>query len=127
MTFDVKMSRSEVLSSERSKYTPGERTSWETTTRSVPLMMNVPLGDISGKSPMNTVCDLISPVSLLMNSAVTNRGAEYVKSRILHSSMVFFGSSNLGSENDSDIVPEKSSIGLISSRISCRPDVVLMS
>ena len=47
-----------------------------TTTRSVPLMMNVPRGDISGKSPMKTVWLLISPVLLLMNSAVTNMGAE---------------------------------------------------
>jgi hypothetical protein len=39
-------------------------------------MMNVPRGDISGKSPMNTVWLLISPVLLLMNSAVTNIGAE---------------------------------------------------
>src|SRR5690606_16629437 len=107
--------------------TPGERTSCDTTTRSVPLTMNVPLGVMSGKSPMNTVWDLISPVSLLMNSAVTNSGAEYVKSRILHSSMLFFGSSNRGFENDRDIVPEKSSMGLISSRVSCNPDVVLMS
>jgi len=65
------MSLSDVLSAVDSKYTPGERTSCETTTRSVPLMMNVPRGDISGKSPMNTVCDLISPVVLFMNSAVT--------------------------------------------------------
>ena len=65
------MSLSEVLSAVRSKYTPGDRTSWETTTRSVPLMMNVPLGVMSGKSPMNTVWPLISPVSLLVNSAET--------------------------------------------------------
>ncbi len=70
------MSLSLVLSTWRSKYTPGERTSWLTTTRSVPLMMNVPLDDMSGKSPMNTVWLLISPVVLLMNSAVTNIGAE---------------------------------------------------
>ena len=64
-----------VLSGARSKYTPGERTSCDTTTRSVPLMMNVPLRVMIGKSPMNTVCDLISPVVLLVNSAVTNSGA----------------------------------------------------
>ena len=88
------MSLSEVLSTWRSKYTPGERTSWETTTRSVPLMMNVPLGDISGKSPMNTVWLLISPVLLLMNSAVTNIGAEKVMSFSLHSSAEYLGGSN---------------------------------
>ena len=76
MIFAVKMSLSEVRSGVVSKYAPGERTSWETTTRSVPLMTNVPCGVMSGKSPMNTVCDLISPVLLFMNSAVTNRGAE---------------------------------------------------
>ena len=48
------------------KYTPGERTSWDTTTRSVPLMMKVPRLVMSGKSPMNTSCSLISPVSRLM-------------------------------------------------------------
>ncbi len=58
----------------RSKYTPGERTSWLTTTRSVPLMMKVPLGVIIGKSPRKTRCSLISPVSLLMNRAVTKSG-----------------------------------------------------
>ena len=34
-----------------SKKTPGERWSWETMTRSVPLTMNVPFGVISGISP----------------------------------------------------------------------------
>lgn len=38
-------------------------------------MMNVPLSVIIGKSPMKTVWLLISPVLLLMNSAVTNNGA----------------------------------------------------
>src|SRR6201998_1079649 len=116
------MSLSLVLSACRSKYTPGERTSWLTTTRSVPLMMNVPLRDMSGKSPMNTVWLLISPVVLLMNSAVTNIGAEYVMSLSLHSSSEYLGGSNRWSRNDRDIVPEKSSIGLISSKISSSPD-----
>ncbi len=121
------MSLSLVLSTWRSKYTPGERTSWLTTTRSVPLMMNVPLRDMSGKSPMNTVWLLISPVVLLMNSAVTNIGAEYVMSLSLHSSSEYLGGSNRWSRNDRDIVPEKSSIGLISSKISSRPDCSAMS
>ena len=34
-----------------SKYTPGERTSWETTTRSVPFTMNVPLVGHHGEIP----------------------------------------------------------------------------
>ena len=34
-----------------SKYTPGERTSWLTTTRSVPLMMKVPFSVIIGSHP----------------------------------------------------------------------------
>src|SRR6204780_1274492 len=116
------MSLSLVLSTWRSKYTPGERTSWLTPTRSVPLMMKVPLADMSGKSPMNTVWLLISPVVLLMNSAVTNIGAEYVMSLSLHSSEEYLGGSNRWSRNDRDMVPEKSSIGLISSKISSRPD-----
>ena len=76
MTFTECSGRSVDLSMVWSKYTPGERTSWETTTRSVPFTMNVPLSVIMGKSPMNTVWDLISWVSLLMNSAVTYNGAE---------------------------------------------------
>jgi len=60
----------------RSKYTPGERTSWETTTRSEPLTMKVPLSVMSGKSPMKTVWDLISPVEKFSKSATTYRGAE---------------------------------------------------
>ena len=99
------------LSMVSSKYTPGERTSWLTTTRSVPLMMKVPFSVIIGKSPMNTVWLLISPVLLLMNSAVTNSGAAYVMSLSLHSSTGALTSSKRGSENDSDIEPEKSSIG----------------
>ena len=60
--------------SSRSRH-PGTH-GWDTTTRSVPFTMNVPLLVMSGKSPMNTVCDLISPVSELKNSAVTNSGCE---------------------------------------------------
>ena len=99
------------LSMVSSKYTPGERTSWLTTTRSVPLMMKVPFSVIIGKSPMKTVWLLISPVLLLMNSAVTNSGAAYVMSLSLHSSTGALTSSKRGSVNDSDIEPEKSSIG----------------
>src|SRR5215467_14242522 len=40
----------------------------------------------------------------------------------LHSSEEYLGGSNLWSRNDRDIVPEKSSIGLISSKISSSPD-----
>src|ERR1051326_8653597 len=90
-------------------------------------MMKVPLADMSGKSPMNTVWLLISPVVLLMNSAVTNMGAEKVMSLSLHSSAEYLGGSKRWSRNDSDIVPEKSSIGLISSKISSRPDCSAMS
>ena len=56
------------------KSTPGERTSWETTTRSVPLMMKVPCSVMMGKSPMKTVCSLISPVSELRKRARTKIG-----------------------------------------------------
>src|SRR5215813_6688439 len=85
-------------------------------------MMKVPLGVIIGKSPMNTVWLLISPVVWLVNSAVTNSGAQYVRSFSLHSSIGALTSSKRGAENDSDIVPEKSSMGLISSRISASPE-----
>src|SRR4051794_12757128 len=106
---------------------PGERTSWDTTTRSVPLMMNVPLSVITGKSPMKTVWLLISPVVLLVNSAVTNSGAAYVMSLSLHSSTEALTSSKRGSEKESDMEPEKSSIGEISVRISSRPPTGLSS
>ena len=85
-------------------------------------MMKVPLADMSGKSPMNTVWLLISPVVLLMNSAVTSMGAENVMSLSLHSSAEYLGGSNRWSRNERDMVPEKSSIGLISSKISSSPD-----
>ena len=76
MTLTACSGRSVPGSMDSSKYTPGERTSWETTTRSVPLMMKVPLSVIIGKSPMKTVWLLISPDMALVNSAVTYSGAE---------------------------------------------------
>src|SRR3954453_14437376 len=45
-------------------------------------------------------------------------------SRSLHSSIEYLGGSNRWSRNESDIEPEKSSIGEISSKISSRPEVV---
>ena len=57
-------------------FQPGERTSCVTTTRSVPLMMNVPRSVIHGKSPMKTDCSRISPVSWLMKATVTVSGRE---------------------------------------------------
>ncbi len=57
------------------KMTPGERTSWLTTTRSVPFTMNVPRSVIIGKSPMKTVCSLISPVVAFKKRARTKTGA----------------------------------------------------
>ena len=47
-----------------------------------------------------------------------------MKSRSLHSSMEFFAGSNRWSRNDSDMVPWKSSMGEISSKISSSPDFV---
>ena len=123
MSLAVKTSLSDVLSRTRSKYAPGERTSCDTTTRSVPLMTKVPRSVMSGKSPMKTVWLLISPVVMFMNSAVTNRGAPYVMSFSRHSSTEYFGGSKRWSRNDRDIVSEKSSMGEISSKISARPDL----
>src|SRR4051794_39207615 len=88
-------------------------------------MMNVPLRVITGKSPMNTVCDLISPVVLFVNSAVTNSGAAYVMSLSLHSSMGALTSSKRGLEKDRLIEPEKSSMGDSSLRISSRPEIAV--
>ena len=72
---------------------PGERTIWETMTRSAPLMINVPLAVMSGKSPMKISCSLISSVSRLRRRTLTFSGAAYVASRALHSSSVYFGGS----------------------------------
>ena len=55
-------------------YAPGERTSCVTTTRSVPLMMNVPQSVIHGKSPMKTDCSRISPVSRFWKATLTVSG-----------------------------------------------------
>jgi hypothetical protein len=56
-------------------YAPGERTSWVTMTRSVPLMMKVPQSVIRGRSPMKTFCSRISPVSRLMKATSIVSGA----------------------------------------------------
>ena len=71
MTRQEVSSLSRVLSGSCSKMTPGERTSCEVTTRSVPLMMKVPWSVMTGKSPMKTDWDLISPVVRFWNSAWT--------------------------------------------------------
>ena len=84
-------------------------------------MTKVPFSVIIGKSPMKTVWLLISPVLLLMNSAVTNSGAAYVMSLSLHSSTGALTSSKRGSEKLSDMDPEKSSIGESSASTSSRP------
>ena len=106
--------------------TPGERTSWDTTTRSVPLITKVPLSVIMGKSPMNTVCSLISPVVAFMKRARTKIGAEKVMSFSLHSSTENFGggrrSSSSGSNSSSSWrVSVKSLMGLMSRKVSARP------
>jgi len=49
-----------VLPRSCSKNTPGERCSWLTITRSVPLMMNDPVVVMSGISPMYTSCSFTS-------------------------------------------------------------------
>src|SRR6476620_9918105 len=85
-------------------------------------MTNVPRSVMSGKSPMKTVWLLISPVTVFMNSSVTKSGASYVWSRSLQDSIVLRVSSKRWSRNESDIEPEKSSIGEISSKISSRPE-----
>jgi hypothetical protein len=84
-------------------------------------MTNVPLGVMSGKSPMKTVCVLISPVRWFMNSAFTYSGAEKVLPFSLHSSIVYFGGSSSGLVNESCMVSPRSSMGEISSKISSRP------
>ena len=95
-------------------------------TLSVPLIINVPFSVIRGKSPIKTVCSLISPVSRFMKVARTKIEDEYVISRSRHSSTVNFGgghrSSSLGSKtNSSERVSLKSVMGLISRNVSVIP------
>src|SRR5262245_10604586 len=106
--------------------TPGERTSWDTTTRSVPLITNVPFSVIMGKSPMKTVCSLISPVVAFTKRARTKMGAEKVMSFSLHSSTENLGggrrSSSSGSNSSSSCrVSVKSLMGEMSAKVSFRP------
>ena len=106
--------------------TPGDRTSWDTTTRSVPLITKVPFSVITGKSPMKTVCSLISPVLAFMKRARTKTGAEKVMSFSLHSSTVNLGgghrSSSSGSNSRSSVsVSLKSVMGLRSRNVSAMP------
>jgi len=82
--------------------TPGDRTSCDTTTRSVPLMMNVPLFVIFGKSPMKTTCSLISPVVRLEKIARTNTGVANVISFSRHSASVNFGPGQRSSSSGSN-------------------------
>ncbi len=70
-----------------------------TTTRSVPWMMKVPRSVIMGKSPMNTDCSRISPVSSLMKATFMVRGAEKVMSLLRHSASDLDGSPNWCSPN----------------------------
>ena len=56
-----------------SKQMPGERCNWLTTTRSAPLMTNVPCGVMSGISPMYTFSSLVPRSSF--NWKVTCKGA----------------------------------------------------
>ena len=48
----------------RVKNTPGERCSWETMTRSVPLITNVPCSVMSGMSPKKTSSSFASRIVL---------------------------------------------------------------
>ena len=89
--------------------------------RSVPLMMNVPRLVIMGKSPMKTVCSLISPVPAFMKRAVTKSGRANVMSRSRHSSSECFGGSKTWSASSSFSWPVKSSIGEMSRRTSATP------
>src|SRR5581483_10610696 len=84
-------------------------------------MMKVPFSVIIGKSPMKTVCSLISPVWAFMKRAVTKRGREKVMSFSLHSSSEYFGGSNSGSASSSFREPVKSSMGEMSVRVSAIP------
>src|SRR5437867_2158381 len=104
------------------KYTPGERTSCDTTTRSAPLITKVPLSVIHGKSPRKTSCSETSPVSLFTSSTRAQSGLLNVRSLVRHSSSEYFGSRNsLEMKRRSRFFPVKSWIGEISVNSSPRP------
>ncbi len=90
-----------VLPLSSSKKTPAERWSCETTTRSVPLMMNVPLSVMRGSSPRYTSWPRCSRMLRVFDSlswsnttrrSVTLSGMANVIPRSWHSSTVYFGS-----------------------------------
>src|SRR4051812_47945907 len=105
--------------------------SCDTTTRSVPLIMKVPLSVINGKSPRKMSFLIGLGTSLPSSSTWTYKGAANVISRSTHSSMSYLGLSNqyfklkpgstrlLG--NHSCMPPLKDSIGETSSNSSARP------
>src|SRR5207248_6423642 len=102
--------------------TTGERTSGETTTRSAPLITNVPLSVIHGKSPRKTSCSVTSPVSLFTSSTRAQSGLEKVRSFVRHSSSEYLGSRNSLEMNfRSRFFPVKSWIGEISANSSPSP------
>ena len=76
------------------KNTPALLTICDTITRSLPLMIKLPVGVIIGKSPMKIFCSLISPVSLFTSFTFTRKGLEKVTSFIFESVIVYFSSPN---------------------------------
>ena len=120
-----------VLPLSSSKNTPGLLCICETTTRSVPLTINVPLSVISGISPINTSCSLMSctdfaPVASSTSNttrrSVAFTGAAYVRSRFMHSSTSYFGCDSSYLTNSSTPLPEKSRMGKMDLNTSSRPN-----
>ena len=113
-----------LASSSALKYTPGERISCDTTTRSAPLITNVPFSVICGKSPRKVSLSLISPVLKMRNWTFTRNGAEKVKSYSRHSCSLWRGVPKWKSpKRNSRFLPVKSVIGEISRNSSFNPSV----
>jgi len=122
MTLQLKMSLSDVLSTWRSKYDGrARRTSCDTTTRSVPLMMTCP-----GRHEREVTHEDRLALDLA-RAVVDELGGDEHGRRVVHVLVLALLDGVLGRLEP--VVPEreghssvKSSIGLISSKISSSPD-----
>ncbi len=106
-----------------SKNTPGERCNWLTITRSVPLMMNVPLSVISGTSPKKTSCSLMSRMERLPVSGilVVNGQAhgDLERSGVSHAALFALGHVVLQLQADrvAALVAEVGRVGVVSAAL----------
>src|SRR3979409_22040 len=118
-----------VLPRSCSKNTPGERCSWETITRSVPLITNEPVVVIKGNSPMYTSCSFISLTTGLVGDSLSRmtsrtfarKGDAKVKPRCWHSLTSKGGVPSTYDRNSSRAKPLCDTIGKMDVKADCKP------